>query len=942
MEGESPQVGQVAGNCSSRRALVCFAFWASLLLGAAHGEPANEKPVMDGPEGRRAFDELAKCYASNKGWRDYKPALADLKSRDASTAQRAGNYILALLEQSFADESNGRASWNPTPFANAGPDNKANDFRRTLAGDFGAAASSEGALAAALWLIEKDPLDDNEEAGMRVLPRIHSDAADNALGRIIEEVHPNREILATAIHEAGTRHLTPFKDGVIALEQSYRATVREAAVKAAMQLGETKPLPYDPAKAFSPRVLGLLKVTLERIQTPVPADAQWMDGIAQPDWSPGKPYPVHGWLLSRDEKSVTYLDVFGRVQTVSPDTVQFTPGSLEKTAKACAGLRAIIQTEKAKMAEIEASAAYREFKSPKWKEANTEHRQLWQDMEDRLKEMTTYFTFINPNGGKFLHLPEMTVSAWCWQRGDLAATAAVLFPCYEAARDDRWLDWSSRDDIGNIYNLDLLQKFTVDRNYPAAAALATHLGKPAFDGYVYQARARELAAQLAVRSEDFTTLTLPSPADWTKIKTRLDRSQQIVWLASRLRLLHCINPDYEEIQFAQAYPHDHTPPGAPEVINPYTELLQLNLTPDDLLILAPYAADEEYALSYTFYKDWIPERGLCRVSWAVGDLINHVAGFALVRNTEDGIAFEHGSESSLIADLQAWVAAHHGDTPDKLIAGTLRTSNNWNDLKQAAIQALKIHHVEVLGVLADRLESLSKNNPKAKYQESDFVHLFYSSHAPMVDHARQWVKSPYPDVRLWASLILVRDGDVAHDEGFDTLEPILRGDDAVERYVEAAPTLLASPSPRARTLAAALFGRINPHSHEGNDLSMNEMFKLYFFAGRRECLDFLLAALDDYTVDPNSHNVSGDPIYLTENIAFWLGTWGRGLMGAPRTEAEIRKYRARLKDWLTGQFALVEQGKGRPRAQPFVDEYEQYLLPAPVRHLRPDESMGQD
>ncbi len=151
----------------------------------------------------------------------------------------------------------------------------------------------------------------------------------------------------------------------------------------------------------------------------------------------------------------------------------------------------------------------------------------------------------------------------------------------------------------------------------------------------------------------------------------------------------------------------------------------------------------------------------------------------------------------------------------------------------------------------------------------------------MVDHARRWIASPYPDVRLWAALILVRDGDTAHNEGLDTLEPLLEGPDAVDRYIQASPTMLASPSPRVRRLADALFPHIDPHIHTGNDLQLNWVFQLYFVDGRKECLDFLIKALDDYTPEPNTYNVSGDPIYCTDGLAFWLGTWGRGLIQSP-------------------------------------------------------------
>jgi hypothetical protein len=86
-------------------------------------DASSAKPMIDSPEGQRAFDDLAKGYVNSSGLFDAKAALANLKSPDATTARRSGNYLMALFAQSFADESNGRALWHPTPFTNEGPGN---------------------------------------------------------------------------------------------------------------------------------------------------------------------------------------------------------------------------------------------------------------------------------------------------------------------------------------------------------------------------------------------------------------------------------------------------------------------------------------------------------------------------------------------------------------------------------------------------------------------------------------------------------------------------------------------------------------------------------------------------------------------------------------------------------------------------------------------------
>jgi len=66
------------------------------------------KPVLDGPDGLKAFDDLATYYSDRTKEPPYDEALASL-SKGGDTAQHAGQYLLGLFEQSIADEKNGRS-----------------------------------------------------------------------------------------------------------------------------------------------------------------------------------------------------------------------------------------------------------------------------------------------------------------------------------------------------------------------------------------------------------------------------------------------------------------------------------------------------------------------------------------------------------------------------------------------------------------------------------------------------------------------------------------------------------------------------------------------------------------------------------------------------------------------------------------------------------------
>lgn len=82
------------------------------LLGLAVGLTGGESaPVVDGPEGHRAFADLAAYYADPDRPPPYGQAVSDLHTDDAAVRGAAGRYLLALFRQSHADETNGRGPW---------------------------------------------------------------------------------------------------------------------------------------------------------------------------------------------------------------------------------------------------------------------------------------------------------------------------------------------------------------------------------------------------------------------------------------------------------------------------------------------------------------------------------------------------------------------------------------------------------------------------------------------------------------------------------------------------------------------------------------------------------------------------------------------------------------------------------------------------------------
>ena len=157
-------------------AIATISFWNALYAD-------SPKPVVTGEEGLRAFDELGAGYGKRNWPSGYYQATKNLDRHEPGVAEGAARYLLALLEQSYADESNGRTVWKPLPFWGGGYDNDARSFRKALGFDLGrSTTSSPLAVPIAVWLIRNDNLEENHAVGVKLLQRIHGPEADAAIG----------------------------------------------------------------------------------------------------------------------------------------------------------------------------------------------------------------------------------------------------------------------------------------------------------------------------------------------------------------------------------------------------------------------------------------------------------------------------------------------------------------------------------------------------------------------------------------------------------------------------------------------------------------------------------------------------------------------------------------------------------------------------------------
>ncbi|MHB1036169.1 MAG: hypothetical protein ACYC35_18070 [Pirellulales bacterium] len=868
------------------------AIWLLAVAAAlgADGGPQVLKPVVEGPEGTRAFADLERYYRDHDAERPLAQATGDLKSADAVKRRAAGKYMHALLVQSWADESNGRGTWQRQglPAWGSEPESDTRGFRRSVAEQVGTQVNSPEVLDAALWLVEQDPDVENQKHGVTLLFRIQPPCSVEVVRKLLSPPHPCQTVLLAALDEARNRKLASLAPEVRLLCGHYRTAVRRSARGVASALGVREIPPYRPEEAFVPWLDRELKAIGQMVEGTIPGGARWTKYTLTypPSGKDGKPYEYssQGWMLGEDEKEVAFLSSSGWRLTHARQRTKLEPATLQQWAE---------ELIKIRKAPADASAASK----PK----------------DALSGMGSLSAQFEPD---FISVPEALAAAWLYERGEKKLAARVLFPCIDAAADDRWLEPAVRELLGNICHEEMLTDFAYERDYVGALRLASHLSRPVFAGYRYQDRAKQLVAQLPKRADDFKGFCLPTGAAWSELKKKLARKDQIEYLAPRLRLLNCF-------QWGQPGGVNYNDPQAAEpgrelallattdptvtVINPYVELCRMDLRVAELPALVPYLADENFMLTFSFWRDFHPDRELHQVNWAVARVINAAARREVVQiggfcdlNAERRRAF--------LDSILAWCRRNADKTPVQLQLEAIAEVETWPEFRRAARDLAKQKRAEALPIIVRRLGDFHES---CRGEMVSFCYHLDSSAA--VPYAREWLASAADDeMQLWAALILLRHGDKASSEGWPQLTKILAKDDGCELYASAVGPLLELKSEKAAVLACGILKR---EKFEPSDFLTAVALQELFLAGRQECLDYLLAKLDRRESAEKALEQHGDESRMSELAS---NDWTTRLMTYWKTGSESSHLGSRgnrqtrlqeLKSWLKEQFALVKQGK---------------------------------
>ncbi len=218
---------------------------------------------------------------------------------------------------------------------------------------------------------------------------------------------------------------------------------------------------------------------------------------------------------------------------------------------------------------------------------------------------------------------------WLYEKGKEEYSKRML---PKKHNDRLFSDEGIKDDFGVLYCDAMFSAYAKQRNYSKAIILGEFLSGNIFSGFEDQKSAIALTHQLKTEKNDFKSFRLPDSVEWLKLKQKLSREHQITYLADRLRLLNCIlfkNPgsiDYKMDQYAVSS-EEAEKSGFPywrnynryKVINPFSELINMKLSPHEMEILLPCLLTDIYTPCLEYHR-------LHKLSWIVESLLFEITG----------------------------------------------------------------------------------------------------------------------------------------------------------------------------------------------------------------------------------------------------------------------------------------------------------------------------
>ncbi|MFP6685746.1 MAG: hypothetical protein VB934_13580, partial [Polyangiaceae bacterium] len=392
---------------------------------------------------------------------------------------------------------------------------------------------------------------------------------------------------------------------------------------------------------------------------------------------------------------------------------------------------------------------------------------------------------------------ELVLAAVCVRSGDQQRAHALIEPLLAQAEDVDDLIKPRLMAMAKELDRAMLEAFAHARDYDRAIALARRILSPELAHWGQRERALELLDQLPRRRGDFAALQLPTPERWRKEQAQLSRDQQIAWLVARLGLLSCqqwSNPgwlDYSQTQVGAPLNWVAGPNQKDERINPFTELLTMNLAIGELPALLPALESRDYILAFDCPRfDFLYPMSLHRVSWVAATVVNEVCQEGVV-DPRSFVSADEGKGKRARAEFVAFCQRHAGERRSDRLAARMTGAKDWQDVRMAFWRLYEIDKVRACATMLARTSEHPATLPQV-------VRLFcLLDRTEFVGEARNWLADANAETRFFAAGLLLRHG-IESERALAEIEKSLKTPALAAAVTGVVDALLACELPAAR------------------------------------------------------------------------------------------------------------------------------------------------
>jgi hypothetical protein len=659
--------------------------------------------------------------------------------RDADHMARYYRDILAL---SYEDEKQDRGHWRE---GNYYPLDDPQHARTEILGNMEGIIGERNAYApfepyspsipllAIQWCLTNDLEVNNQLLALTILEKIPSPSpfSDSLVVEALARGHQALPVIERTLRIAYQRNVSVPEPVLLPYLLDYRPGIANAAQTLSDDLGYSNAPKYEPGAALNSPKLRNLFGNLDSLLAPVPK-------VPFVEITPPFGETERKWILAEDLVSTTLVTPFNQIETVS--------GPIRSHSSPQGGH--VTRSDKG----IEAEA-----------------RRVIPSLGSQAVDIPG----CGPGQTDPAPLYEISICYWLYKHHHRALASDVLLPLLDSLGDASELSAVVQDGMGLIHGYRMIVAFAGNRDYGAALQEA-RLIVLRYPNSLFSHYAREMVRQLPLRMDDFNSFRLPTPDDWIRARSGMNREEQIRFLCKRLRLLSGdpFGPQYAEAPGMAPNAAETLDRGKTPVINPVIELKGaypeswsaqatqpggVHLTLSDVPTLAEYLQDDwfiggvEQSGGMHYAELLAYPRTLYQTRWVLLEIIQ-----ALVPNppfhVENLQAMDPARRQRAIEWIIEW--ARGGDQGKTALNAVLR-SQDYLD-----VHPMMNYLVEnkVRGAVPKLLTFLDPDllSPQRGYILACCRKIDASACLP---EARKYLMDPDPEVRLNAGLIVYGAGD---------------------------------------------------------------------------------------------------------------------------------------------------------------------------------------